>query len=95
MHTLSKTNNLMIIQNPRDNMRLIIKSPEYYGVAPNYINREISSEDEEEKILEVFLKFDENAEVLHRDKTEACKFKGRVKERYNELKGKPASKHSL
>ena len=76
-------------------MRLIIKSPEYYGVAPNYINKEISSADEEKKILEVLLKFDEDAKVHHKDMTGALKSKGTVKERYNELRGKPAGKHSL
>ena len=69
-------------------MRLIIKSPEYYGVAPNYINKEVSSEEEEKKILEVFLKFDENATVQHIGMAGAPKSKGTVKERYNELKGK-------
>ena len=75
-------------------MRLIIKSPEYYGVAPNYINKEIAGEDEEE-ILKVFLRFDENAKVYHRDMAGALNFKGTVKERYNELRDRSAGKHSL
>ena len=76
-------------------MRLIIKSPEYYGVAPNYIDKEVSSEEEEKKILEVFLKFDENATVQHKGMAGALKSKVTVKERYNVLKGKSANQHSF
>jgi len=76
-------------------MRLIIKSPEHYGVAPNYINKEISSEEEEKKILGVFLKFDEDANVHHKDMAGTLKSKGTVKKRYNELRAKPEGKHSL
>jgi len=67
-------------------MRLIIKSPEYYGVPPNYINREIASEDEEKRILEVLLKYDENSEVYHKETSGREFLRGNVKERYSHLK---------
>lgn len=68
-------------------MRLIIKSPEYYGVAPNYINRSVSGESEERNILEILLKFDEGARVYHHTAS-VPQFVGSVKERYNQLQGK-------
>jgi len=66
-------------------MRLIIKSPEYYGVAPNYINKEITDENEEERILRVVKKFDEQAEIILKDKSGKEVAVSTIKKRYEQL----------
>ena len=66
-------------------MRLIIKSPEYYGVAPNYINREITGENEEERILSIVKKFDERAQIILKDKLGKETAVSTIKERYEQL----------
>ena len=66
-------------------MRLIIKSPEYYGVAPNYINKEITDENEEERILSIVKKFDERAQIVLKDKSGKEIAVSTIKERYEQL----------
>jgi len=66
-------------------MRIIIKSSEYYGVSPNYINRGLANKQEEEEILRVFMKYDEKAEVYHKELKNSPKLMGTVRERYNQL----------
>jgi len=66
-------------------MRLLIKSKEYYGVSPNYINRKISNDGEEKRILDIFMKFDETAKVFHKEADGKYSYKGTVKERRDKL----------